>query len=269
MQICAHMSAVFGRRWRYLSSLNHFLLVNEDSMQTTSPCVTCPHRDLGFCGTLLENSFEESHSHQGANWQHHRTVPAGEQIATRNQVSEDVFLVCGGWGFRFFQLPNGRKQILNFLLPGDLFSATSVFERRFHFSVKALTAAQISGMRRVEVQARLAVNPAILMALAKSCIAETEAADRMQTALGQCSAEERIAYLLLHLTQRIAARSVIREQCYPFPLRQQHIADAVGLTAVHVSRVLSLFRDRGIVELSDGFLKVFNLPEMERIGSLN
>ena len=124
-------------------------------------------------------------------------------------------------------------------------------------------------MRRAEVQARLVINPDVLTALAKSCIAETEAADRMQTALGQYSAEERIAYLLLHLTQRIAARSVIREQRYPFPLRQQHIADAVGLTPVHVSRVLSLFRERGIVELSDGVLQVFNLPEVERIGSLN
>jgi CRP-like cAMP-binding protein len=91
----------------------------------------------------------------------------------------------------------------------------------------------------------------------------------MQTALGQYSAEERIAYLLLHLTRRISARSVIREQRYLFPLRQQHIADAVGLTPVHVSRVLSLFRDRGIVGLSDGVLQVFNPHELERIGSLN
>ena len=158
---------------------------------------------------------------------------------------------------------------MNFLLPGDLFSATSVFEEQFHFSVKALTEIQISGMRRAIVRTRLAINPEILTALAKSCIAETEAADRMQTALGQYSAEERIAYLLLHLTQRIAARSVIREQRYPFPLRQQHVADAVGLTSVHVSRVLSLFRDRGIIKLSDGVLQVINLPELERIGSVN
>jgi CRP/FNR family transcriptional regulator, anaerobic regulatory protein len=124
-------------------------------------------------------------------------------------------------------------------------------------------------MRRAEVRARLDINPNILTALARSYIAETQAADEMQTALGQCSAEERIAYLLLHLTQRIAARSVIREQRYPFPLRQQHIADAVGLTPVHVSRVLSLFRERGIVELSEGVLQVFNLTDLERIGLLN
>lgn len=238
-------------------------------MQTASPCVNCPHLDQGFCGALLEKRFEESLSPQAADWQHHRIVPAGKQIAARNQLSDDVFVLCGGWGFRFFQLPDGSRQILNFLLPGDLFSATSVFEERFHFSVKALTVIQISGLRRAEVLARLTINPDILTALASSCVTETRAADEMQTALGQRSAEERIAYLFLHLMQRIAARSVIRDQRYPFPLRQQIIADAVGLTAVHVNRVLSLFRERGLVELSDGVLKVFNLPELERIGSLN
>jgi len=217
----------------------------------------------------MEKRLEESSAQQRANWQHHRIVPAGKQIATRNEVSEDVFVLCGGWGFRFFQLPDGRRQILNFLLPGDLFAATSVFEQRFHFSVKALTEAQVSGMRREEVQARLDANPRILMALAESCAAESEAADKSLTALGQYSAEERIAHLLLHLMRRIAARSVIREQRYPFPLRQQHIADAVGLTTVHVSRIFSLFRDRGIIVVSDGILTVVNLPELERIGVLN
>jgi CRP/FNR family transcriptional regulator len=238
-------------------------------MQTTSPCVACPYHDLGFCGALLEKPFENSYSRQRANWQHYRTVAAGQRIVTRNHVSEDVFVLCSGWGFRFFQLSSGSRQILNFLLPGDLFSATSVFEQRLQFSVKALTAVQISGMRRAEIQARLVANPVILTAMANCYVAEAAAADEMLTALGQRSAEERIAYLFLHLMKRITARSAIREQRYPFPLRQQVIADAVGLTSVHVSRVLSLFRERGIVELSEGVLRVSNLAELERIGSLN
>jgi CRP/FNR family transcriptional regulator len=238
-------------------------------MPDASLCVSCPNHEHGFCGALLGSLSKESQSREGANWQHYRTVRPGEQIVTRNQASDNVFVVCSGWAFRFFQLPNGRRQILNFLLPGDLFSAAAVFAERFHFSVKALTETQLSGFRRAEVQARCAVNPDIGTALANACIAEANGADELLTALGQRSAEERIAYLFLHLQQRIAAQSVIREQRYRFPLRQQHIADAVGLTPVHVSRVLGLFRERGIVELSDGVLKVFNLPELERIGSLN
>jgi CRP-like cAMP-binding protein len=196
-------------------------------------------------------------------------VAAGKQIVGKNQSSPDVFVLCGGWGFRFLQLADGRRQILSFLLPGDLFSVASVFEERFHFSVKALTAVQVSGMRRSEIQLRLAESPSVVMALAKTCSVEAESSDQVITALGKCSAEERIAFLLLHLMKRIAARNVIRDENYPFPLRQQHIADAVGLTSVHVSRVLGAFRDRGIVELSNGVLKVGDLHELKHLGSLN
>jgi CRP-like cAMP-binding protein len=91
----------------------------------------------------------------------------------------------------------------------------------------------------------------------------------MIAALGLCSAEERIAYLFLHLMRRIAARNVIRGDRYPFPLRQTHIAEAVGLTPVHVSRIIGTFRDRGIADLSDGVLEVLDMCELRRLSSLS
>lgn len=193
---------------------------------------------------------------------------AGEQLIVQNRASDDVFVLCSGWAFRYFQLSTGQRQILRFLLPGDLLSLSSVFEEQAHFAVRALTDVQVSAIRRTEIQARLAINPEILRTLANTCLIETKAADEAQTVLGQYSAESRIAFLFLRLIGKVAARSVIREQRYPLPLRQQHIADAVGLTPVHVSRTMSLFRSRGIVELSDGILQVLDLNELQRIGSL-
>lgn len=232
------------------------------------PCVTCPNRKFGFCGALLDLP-EEARSQQQPNWQHYRSARPGEQVIVRNQTSEDVYVLCDGWAFRFFQLSNGRRQILNFLLPGDLFSTVAVFEDRPNFSAQALTEARLSGFSRSEVRARCASDSRMIDALGKSGIAETDSADGLITALGQRSAEERIAYLFLHLMQRIAARTVIREHRYRLPLRQQHIADAVGLTAVHVSRVIGIFREQGLVDFSSGLLQVLNLPELKRIGSLD
>ncbi len=237
-------------------------------MRMSWPCVTCPNRKLGFCGALLKSS-EETQSEQQPNWQHYRSARPGEQIIVRNQTAEDVFVLCDGWAFRFFQLSNGRRQILNFLLPGDLFSTATVFEERPNFSAQALTEARLSGFSRSEVQARCVADLRMIRALAKLSVAEIYMADELVIALGQRSAEERVAYLFLHLMQRIAARSVIREQRYHLPLRQQHIADAVGLTPVHVSRVIGHFRDQGIIELSSGVLQVFNLEKLRRIGSLD
>ena len=180
-----------------------------------------------------------------------------------------MFVVCTGWAFSYFQLSDGRRQILKFLLSGDLFSSMAIFEGRLQFSVKALTDTQVSGFARSEIRARCAVNPRVQSAIADSCIADNRYTTELLTSLGQRSAEERIAHLLLGLLPRIAARNVIREQRYPFPLRQQHIADAVGLTSVHVSRIFSLFRERHILAASEGVLQVFNLPELERIGLLS
>lgn len=237
-------------------------------MNLVSLCVTCPNRESGLCGSLLGSVSEDSKADRKSGWQHFAAARAGEQIAARNQVSNDVFVLCAGWAFRYFQLSDGRRQILQFLLPGDIFSPATIFEKAFHFSVKALTQVQLSAFARSEIRARYAANSSVQWAIAKACIAETHEAGELSTALGQLSAEERIAYLLLHLMPRIAARNVIREQRYPFPLRQQHIADAVGLTPVHVSRVFGQFRERRIVALSEGVLTVANLAELERIGSL-
>ncbi|OIQ63807.1 transcriptional activatory protein AadR [mine drainage metagenome] len=237
-------------------------------MKLASLCVTCPNNKSGFCGTLLGSASEIPNARRQPGWQRFTAARAGEQIVARDQVPDDIFVLCRGWAFRYFQLSDGRRQILKFLLPGDLFSSAAIFEETPHFSVKALTGVQINGFARSELRTRCFAEPAVQSTVGQTCVAEARDAAEFLAVLGQCSAEQRIAYLLLHLMRRIAAGQVIREQRYPFPLRQQHIADTVGLTSVHVSRVLGLFRDRRIVVLSEGVLEVFNLPELERIGSL-
>jgi CRP-like cAMP-binding protein len=232
-----------------------------------SPCASCPRNKTGFCGAILES--EERDNAPTPDWQQHFIVSPNKQVVAPNQASPDIYVLCDGWAFRFLQLADGRRQILNFLLPGDLFSASTLFRDDVHFAVKALTAIQVSRMSRGEVQSRIKRNPCVAFpAIAASCSAETEASEKMLAALGLCSAEERIAYLFLHLMNRIGERSVVRENRYPLPLRQQDIAEAVGLTPVHVSRVLGTFRERRIADLSNGILEVFNLPELQRLASI-
>lgn len=238
-------------------------------MKNISPCVTCPSSSVGFCQAVLSTKQANERAGETLGWQHHLFIPAGKLVLASNQTLPDIYVLCSGWGIRFLQLANGRRQIVDFLLPGDLFSASSIFAERSHFSVKALTAIQVSAMKRKEVQSRAAADPAVVAALGDFCHTTAKAADNMMAALGQCSAEERISYLFLHLMKRISAVSVIRDDRYPFPLRQQHIADAVGLTSVHVSRTLGAFRERRIAELSNGVLQIFNMVELQRLGTIS
>lgn len=229
-----------------------------------SPCVMCTHRDTGFCGAALRSTSP----HRLANGERQKfvTVGAGKQLLTQGKPSDYVFVLYAGWAFRYLQLSDGGRQIQRFLLPGDLFSPISIFEEASHFSAKALTTVQICGFARAEIRERCFDDRDLQSVVAQCSLADGRDAAQLIAVLGQCSAEQRIAHLLLHLTRRIAVVHVVRERRYPFPLRQQHIADAVGLTPVHVSRVLSLFRERRIVALSDGVLEVIDAPALERIG---
>lgn len=195
-------------------------------------------------------------------------VRAGQQILHQSGSTNDVLVLCAGWAYRYHQLSGDGRQILHFLLPGDLFSPSAIFSGRLNFSVNALTDIQVSRLASGEIRKKCLADEALMLAVFNSMTDNGRDAYQLLTAMGRLPADARIAYLLLSLMPRIASRSVIADHRYPFPLRQQHIADAVGLTAVHVSRVLGQFRDRGILSLAGETLEVTDLPELERMGSL-
>ena len=86
--------------------------------------------------------------------------------------------------------------------------------------------------------------------------------------LGRRTADERIARLILGLKDRLTSRGLAQGETIDFPLRQHHVADATGLTAVHVSKVLSEFRRRGLIEINDRCLTILKPMEFQRIATM-
>lgn len=234
-------------------------------MDHSSLCEMCLHRRWSFCGALVGKSFEQLNNQKG--WEQHRTARSGERVANCDQVSEEVLVLCKGWACRFFMLPDGRRQIFNFLMPGDIFSAISVFQERFSFTVDALTEIQITAFQRTEVKRRLSLSASLWAKWIDLVADEVRTADELMVALGRRTAEERVGYLLLHLVRRMSAKGLADKHRYRFPVNQSHIADTLGITSECVCRMLSRFRRRGILELSNGYLEVFDFDELERIGS--
>jgi CRP-like cAMP-binding protein len=99
-----------------------------------SSCETCYFRKSNFCGALFGGSDDRD-----AIKVKHRTTAARQNIYRAGEPSEGVLIICEGWAVRYVQLPNGRRQILSVVLPGELVSATSIVERQFAFSVQAVT----------------------------------------------------------------------------------------------------------------------------------
>lgn len=181
-----------------------------------------------------------------------------------------MYILCFGWAVRFTQLADGRRQILSLVLPGDLFSPRLLFERTLQSAIQALTPVRFSRLPRAALRERLVTEPGMLEAFASSCLADCEATDELLADLGQRTAEERIARLLLRIADLYRSRNVAKEaQRIPFPMRQQDIADMVGLTSVHVSRVVRKLRHSGLIEIAGGTLTIRDEKGLGRIGGRN
>jgi CRP-like cAMP-binding protein len=195
------------------------------------------------------------------------TAPPRRIFYSAGEVCEDVFILCEGWAVRLNRLADGRRQILSFLIAGDLFSATAPFQDSFNFHVQAVTQVRYGLIKRAVIKAKLD-DASALRTLASIYVTERNEADQLLTDLGQRTAVARISRLILYLMERLNARGMVRDQTFSFPLRQQHIADAVGLTTVHVNRVVSTFRKSGLIEIESGQIKILNLKELQHIGEM-
>lgn len=206
--------------------------------------------------------------HQSAN-----TVPARRIICREQDLRDTVPIICEGWAASVVMLFDGSRQILSFLLSGDLVSTALLFEARPHCLVEAITDVRYRTFKRSELKGILFKNPDMFDKLSKIWIEEKDRSDQLIVDLGRRTADERIARLILNLADRLAQRGMTRPGEasaleMDFPLRQHHVADATGLTPVHVSKVLSEFRRSGLIKISDRSLTILDRAGFQRVAHM-
>jgi CRP-like cAMP-binding protein len=180
-----------------------------------------------------------------------------------------VYRLLEGWACRTRELPDGRTQFILIFLPGDLFAVKSMFVTRHPdavMSLSTLVAERIDYRKLYEAYAKDSE-------IATRCLWQVMEEERRLhswvTGLGQGSAEERLALLLMDFRGRLILSGTIPEGSltYPMPLTQSQLADHLGLTAVHVNRVLKTFREAGIVTIRDGRVDITDLDRLTQSGA--
>jgi CRP/FNR family transcriptional regulator, anaerobic regulatory protein len=231
----------------------------------TSACTVCPAYQLSLCAEVREKVA-------GADWlpgttplssTSHR-IPARRTICHHKEWSEFVPFICKGWAVSSITLADGRRQILSFLLPGDIVSAASLLEPMSGRTVEAITEVEYRKFKRSDLKAFLFRYPDMLEKVSKVWSEERAQFDQMALDLGRRTADERIARLILSLADRLAKRGLRNGDTMEFPLRQRHIADATGLTPVHVSKVLGEFQRAGMFEIGGRTLTINDEMELRR-----
>lgn len=191
---------------------------------------------------------------------------AARRTIFRSGAHTDGFpIVCRGWAAVIGDADNRRRQIISFLLPTDLVSGSLLFEDKLHFTIEAITDVTYHIYDRAEFRAALTAKSNLFEIILKSWAEENLKIAKLAVSLGLCSAEERIARLIMKLSERLAKHHMVKNHTFYFPLRQQHIAEYTGLTPVHVSNVLGQLRRKGLIELKDRSLTIRDPKAFQRI----
>lgn len=192
-------------------------------------------------------------------------VRAGQEVLAEHANSEYLYTVFSGWAFRFKTLSNGRRQILNFLLPGDFIGLQEQFADGSAHGIEALTDVQLCRFPKTQLWSLYREFPALGYDLTWLAAREENLIDEALLSVGQRSAMERIAMLLIHLSRRAERVGLADGDSVAFPVTQQHIADALGLSLVHANKTLRRLHKLGLHEIVDGRLRLVNRRALQRL----
>jgi len=236
---------------------------------SSSACATCTVRNSSFCGALLDGPPPPPALPASALRQVHCTGSARDDIYRANDTTGDAHIVCHGWAARVTKLSGDRRQILSFLIPGDLVSATAPFSASMQYSIQAITEIRYSLVDRGDFVTALSRRSELFDAWGSLYAVQQEQAHELIVGLGRRRADTRVAQLILHLMQRLAVRGLVNDQSFDFPLDERHLSDALGLIPADVERELDRFRADGLIELEAGVLKIGNLSGLQRRAGMN
>ena len=183
-------------------------------------------------------------------------------VLRQGQNATAFYSLLDGWGLRYRMLNDGRRQILSFLLPGDPVTLSALSPRPLAYSVQLLSEAVVSEFDVEAMKKHMRENDE-LSASANACSErELAMADEHMTNLGRRSAKERIAHLMLEFDALLHWRGAVHDGHIFMPLRQRHLADALGLTTIHVNRTLRALRDEDLMDLRGGILRILDREKL-------
>lgn len=178
-----------------------------------------------------------------------RKVVRHREIIVAGRRYDHLFILCSGVALRYKVLQDGKRQILNLGLPGDLIGLPSnLFDVAVN-SVSALTEVVLAPVPFSKLFTLFAQFPRLGTALFWSSACEAAIYGEHLVNLGRRSANERLAHLLLELLVRLRVTGLGDETSYTMPLTQELMADVLGLSSPHINRMLRSLRDEGLATI--------------------
>jgi CRP-like cAMP-binding protein len=221
------------------------------------PCAKCPLRPLPSFREFTDTELSFiSRFKRGE-----LSVERGATVLAEGSSSAHIYTVLSGIGFRYKLLQDGRRQILNFVMPGDLIGLQSGLIGEMQHSVEALSPLLLCVFERQRLSELYRDHPGLAFDITWIAAREEQMLDEHLLSVGRRSAMERAAYLLAFLASRIITRS----GAALIPITQQHVADTLGLSLVHTNRTLRRLSQRQLIQWRDGGCVVVDLDALASV----
>lgn len=212
-----------------------------------TPCENCPLRKLDHFRAFTSDELAYVSRFKIGEL----AVDAGATILVEGAQSAHLFTVLSGWGFRYKTLDDGRRQILNYVMPGDLVGLQGSLLGEMQHSIEALSPVTLCVFERTKLNALYKSYPELAYDLTWIAAREERILDENLLSIGRRSALERAAYLLAFLYQRAEALNLFDGNRVAIPITQQHVADTLGLSIVHTNKTLKKLAARGVIRWAE------------------
>lgn len=198
-----------------------------------------------------------------------RSLGAGTQLLDPRESYSSAFLINDGWALRARSFPDGRRQIINFLLPGDAFGIGALFLGKPDHAVQAITPIRLAPIAPEALMAMMGEQPRLGAAFLWSAAQEEAVLREHIASIGRRTAYERVAHLLLELMHRLTLVGLAEDGRYHMPLSQPLLADALGLSVVHVNRTLRRLQHDGLISISARRMSILDYDALKRVSDFH
>jgi CRP-like cAMP-binding protein len=198
-----------------------------------------------------------------------REVPGRRDLIREGETPRAAFLIQSGWGCRYKALADGRRQIVDFLVPGDLCDLGVSVRAQMDHSIGAVTLMKVAEIPPGDLEQVRSTHRKVDQALRMDDLVKISIQREWTLNVGQRTAYERLSHILCELFLRMEIVGLTDGTSCDFPLTQLDLADATGLTAVHVNRTLQELRKDGLIELHSRTLIIPDLEALRNAGLFN
>lgn len=190
---------------------------------------------------------------------------AGEDIVSEGDRPDMVRVILSGWLTRYKTLEDGRRQIVGLLLPGDTCDAQVYLLRQMDHSIGTLTPVVYAEIEPARFEELLTADRSLADAFQLETLVNTAIEREWVLNLGRRVALERIAHLLCEIFERLRTVGLLEGKSCVFPITQMDLADATGLSVVHVNRTIQELRASDLIVLRERTLTVNNLDALKNL----